>query len=173
MRVRAIVVGLVLGAAALTASAEEPKLELKEYASKDGKYKVLLPGKVETRTEKDDDGPTITTAFASAGKDRAFTVGHFDLPKPVTPEKAKEMLKDMTKPLKDKGVKVTYDKELTVGPDKLPASEYLIEFPAGTFTRQRQLIAGNRMYTFNAVGPKEFVTSKDADKVFESFEVTK
>ncbi len=165
------VVALIL-ATGLWCAADEPKLELKEYASKQGKYKVLLPGKVETKTEKED-GMTLTTATAEAGKGRAFTVGYSDLPGKITAEKAKAMLKDMTKPLKDKGVKVSYDKALTVGPDKLPASEYLIEFPAGTFTRQRTVIAGSRMYTLNAAGPKEFVTSKVADKVFESFEVTK
>lgn len=166
-----VVVGLVLGATPCVA-ANEPELELKAYASKEGKYKVLLPGKVEAKSVKVG-GTTRTTATAAAGKDRAFGVGYSDLPFRVTTEKAKEILKDLTEPLKDKGAKVTYDKELKVGPDKLPAGEYLVEIPAGTFTRQRTIISGNRMYTVIAVGPKEFVTSKRADRVFESFEVTK
>ena len=165
------VAGLLVGAA-LCRAADEPKPDLKEYVSKEGKYEVLLPGAVETKTTKIG-GTTFTTVTAEAGKGQAFAVGYSDLPGPITAGAAEEVLRDVTEPLKEKGAKVIHDKALTVGPDRSPAREYLIESSAGTFIRQRAVIAGNRMYTISAVGPKDFVTSRVADRVFESFEVTK
>ena len=47
-----------------------------------------------------------------------------------------------------------------------------IEMPKH-FQRVRCLIVGRRVYMVAALGPKDFVTSADADKVLESFEVTK
>ena len=55
---------------------------------------------------------------------------------------------------------------------KHPGRDLLIEKPT-TVVRNRVVIVGNRLYQVLIQGPKQFVGSKDADRFFDSFEVTK
>ena len=64
------------------------------------------------------------------------------------------------------------DKELTVGVEKYPARDILIEKPSGC-VRNRAVIAGKRLYQVMIQGTKEVVTSASADQFLASFEVTK
>ena len=68
--------------------------------------------------------------------------------------------------------KVLTDKEIVVGVEKLPGRDLVIEKPA-FFIRNRVVIAGNRLYQVMVQGSKEFVTSKEVDRFFDAFEVTK
>ena len=68
--------------------------------------------------------------------------------------------------------KILTDKELTIGADKHPARDLLIEKP-NFVLRNRAVIAGNRLYQVMAQGSKEFVTSKEVDRFYDAFEVTK
>ena len=71
----------------------------------------------------------------------------------------------------DKG-KVLEEKNLTIGIEKHPARDVLIETPEGCL-RNRIVIAGARLYQVMVRGPKDVVTSASADRFLESFEVTK
>ena len=68
--------------------------------------------------------------------------------------------------------KVLTDKAIEVGVDKHPGRDLLIEKP-NLFIRNRAVIAGNRLYQVMVQGTKEFVNSKEVDRFFEAFEVTK
>ncbi len=175
MHVRAGIFGMVFGIAILTVSAEEPKRELVEYESTDGKYKILLPGEVTTKnkTQKAGGGSTITV-FAEM--DLVYMVSYHDLPKPLAPKQAKEKFKEMVDSFKKNGTKVTHEKSLTVGSNKLTALEIRGEHEKvrGKYSRVRYIISGERIYTILAGGAtEENVTSKFTDKVFDSFKITK
>jgi hypothetical protein len=49
--------------------------------------------------------------------------------------------------------------------------EILVELPASTFTRSQVFIVEDRIYHLLVLGPKDMVSSKDADKFFESFKL--
>ena len=179
------VAALTLGSGALAAADE---LELNEYVSREGKYKVLLPGEVKTndvkaveakaekkgdkKGAKKTDTPTTKVASAAVGPDRAFMVSYSDLAFVVPADQVKTIVADYARSLAGKDGKVLSQKDVKVGTDKRSGREVLIEKPKH-FLRVRCLIVGRRLYQVVAAGPKDFVTSEDADKVIESFEVTK
>ena len=99
-------------------------------------------------------------------------VSYSDLPLVVPADQVKGVVADYARSLAGKSGKLHSQKGVTVGTDKLPGREVLIEMPKH-FQRVRCLIVGRRLYMVAALGPKDFVTSKDADKVFDSFEITK
>jgi hypothetical protein len=68
--------------------------------------------------------------------------------------------------------KVVTEKNIELGLAKLPGRDLLIEKP-NLFIRNRAVIAGNRLYQVMVQGTKEFVTSKEVDRFFDAFEVTK
>lgn len=154
---------------ALVGHAADP-LEFKEFASKGGKFKVLMPGKVETSESKKGDITTFAaTAKPAAGK--VFTVTYFDVKFDIPAAKSQEMLKLFGAGVKGKQVS---DKEKTLGKNKLPARETVYEADQGVFIRSLLVLDGQRIYHIIYGAPnKDEVTSKDADKFFESFEVVK
>jgi hypothetical protein len=90
----------------------------------------------------------------------------------VPAEQVRTTVSGYLKSLAGPGGKVVSTKDTTVGPDKIAAREAIIQQPKN-FLRVRSTIVGKRLYQVIAAGPKDFVTSKDADKVFDSFEITK
>ena len=58
------------------------------------------------------------------------------------------------------------------GKEKYPGRDTLVE-SADHHMRYRGVLAGGRVYQLMLLGPKEFVTSQDAEKVLDSLEVTK
>ena len=72
----------------------------------------------------------------------------------------------------DRTARSIEDKEMTVGAEKYPGRDVLIEKPL-TRVRNRIVIAGPRLYQVMVQGPKEFVTGRDADRFLDAFEVTK
>jgi hypothetical protein len=164
---------VVLGAGSSLLAADD--LELNLYTSADGKYKVLLPGEVNTMDKKlggTVGGTNTKTASAFVGSDAAFAVSYADLMLEVPADQVRGVVSGYVKSLAGKGGKVLSSKDCTIGPDKVAGREVLIQQPKN-FLRVRATIVGKRLYQVVAAGPKDFVTSKDADKVLDSFEITK
>jgi hypothetical protein len=169
MLLRALFAAGLLAGLGATALADE--LELNPYISADGKYKVLLPGEVKT-SDKKLAGTITKTASAFASSDAAFAVSYADLTVDVPADQLKSILAGYVKTLTGPGGKIVTAKDCTVGADKLAGREALIQQPKN-FLRVRATIVGKRLYQVIAAGPKDFVTSKDADKVLDSLEIIK
>jgi hypothetical protein len=161
-----------LAVATLAAAQESPRPEWREYKSAEGRFKVSLPGEVKAMEKKTSGGPVSKMAVVVVAPGRTLSVSYFDVESVPTPREAKQALAQISQGLKGKDGKILSDTEATFGPDKLPSRDVLVEGPK-SHTRNRTVIAGRRVYQVLAVGPKEFVTSKDVDKVFDSFETTK
>jgi hypothetical protein len=151
------------------------QVEFKPYASSDGRYKVLFPGAVKTETVDVEAGQmalkvTVDSVELRAGT--AFLVSHVDAPEEVAKQPAGPRLDKVRDANKGAGGKVLADKDLTVGAEKFPARDVLIE-NAGGCIRNRIVIAGRRLYQVMVQGPKDVVTSPSADRFLASFEVTK
>jgi len=149
--------------------------EFKPYASTEGRYKVLFPGPVKTDTVdvKTDTGETTVTIDSVELKaGTSFLVSFVDAPEGVSKQPAGPRIDKVRDANRGKDGKVLAEKELTIGTEKYPARDVLIEKPDGCI-RNRIVIAGNRLYQVMVQGPKDVVTSQSADRFLASFEVTK
>lgn len=153
----------------LTALAAYEKVEAKEFASKDGKFKATFPGPVKT-TETKAGGTALHTATAQPKPEVVYQVVYFDIPFEVPADKAQETLKQFASALK--GMTLS-EKDVKLGKEKLPAREAVYEL-TGAHLRQLMVLDGKRVYQVSVGGPKkEDVTSKAADQFVGSFRVTK
>src|SRR5262245_27186497 len=172
MRTRTFaVVGLLVGLA--IAGAQPPEFKL--YASMEGRYKVLFPGAVTTEEVAIPNGKdelTLTVDAVELRGGTSFMVTYIDAPADVAKMPAGPRLNKVRDGNKGTDGKVLEEKDLTIGTEKYPARDVLIEKPS-THIRNRIVIAGNRLYQVMIQGPKDVVTSPSADKFLDSFEITK
>jgi hypothetical protein len=175
MRTRTFALAALAAGLCLPAAAQPPKPEYKPYASSAGRYKVLFPGpvKTDTREVKADFGTlNITLDTVELPGEVTFLVTHLEYPAAAPKMEPAKRLDKVRDGNKGADGKVLAEKELTVGPDKHPAREVLIEKPSAVI-RNRIVVAGDRLYQVMLQGPKDYVTGADADRFFDSFEVTR
>lgn len=144
------------------------------FTSKEGRFSVALPGKPKEETKqattpsgKKKEFRTFTLVSAP---DRIYLVNYNDYPEAVVREpKNKETAFDAIR--KGLGGKVVSEKKISVGKNKSPGRELLIELPMKIFYRARIFFVGKRLYQTVAMGADEFVRGKKADQFFDSFKV--
>lgn len=156
--------------AALTAKAADEK-----YTSKEGRFAIQFPGgaKVKTETRKTGDKLALNMVTADAGDGKACVVLYIDIPGLETVG-AKLFFDSAEKSAgKAKGDKVEDARDFTFGSGKLAAREFVVVSENGRKLKTRMIVDGSRAYTIMLGDPKEFATSKEAAKVFDSFEITK
>lgn len=172
MRLRTPTAAALLFALVGTAAGQKP--ESKVHTSVEGKYKVRMLAGVKTEKKPLKVGGmdlTIHTASAVISAKSAVVVTHVEFTEPVTDARRKEMVEKTALGAAQKGKMVT-NKEYEHGAEKYPGRDCLIE-NANHHVRYRGVLAGQRMYQIMVLGPKEFVTGKEADAIIDSFEVTK
>lgn len=166
----------LLAVALLAAAAQQPAaLQFQPFASAAGRYKVIFPGAVKTESTEitTPAGPrTLTFDSVSLDADVRFMVTFVDPPDDVAKQPPGPRLDKVRDAAKGSDGKVVSDKDVQVGAEKYPGRDVLIEKPLYA-VRNRIVIAGPRLYQVLVQGPKEFVTSRDADRFFDAFEVTK
>ena len=170
MRTR-IVALAALAAAVAVASGQD----FKQYASGAGKYKAMFPGIVKTETtdiQAGKDTLKLTLDSVELKGDTVFMVSYVDAADDVAKKPAGPRLDKVRDGNKGAAGKVIEDKEITLGEEKYPGRDILIETPGG-YIRNRAVIAGNRLYQVMIQGSKDVVTSPSADKFINSFEITK
>jgi hypothetical protein len=152
------------------------QVEFKQYASADGRYKVLFPGAVTTEVEEVMAGKAtlkVTIDSVELRGGTAFVVTYVDAPEEVAKMPAGPRIDKVRDANKGEKGKALEEKDLTVGMEKYPARDVLIQTPDG-FLRNRIVIAGARLYqVMIRAEKKDIVTSASADKFLTSFEVTK
>jgi hypothetical protein len=174
MRTRTIAL-LALAAALGTTALAADKPEYKQFASSEGRYKVLFPGGVKSETQelKTDLGTLkLTIDSVELDDDVVFCVTFIDYPEELTKTDPPKRLDKIRDGSKGADGKVLSEKDVTVGPEKHPGREVLIQKP-DVVIRNRIVLAGTRMYQVMIEGSKAFVTSPDADRFFDSFQVTR
>lgn len=165
---------LILPLAAGAATLAEP-LDFKPYASADGRYKCIFPGPVKTETEEVKAGSEtlkLTLDAVEISEGVHFMVTYIDVPDAVAKMPHGPRLDKVRDGNKGADGKVLLDKEIAIGADMHPGRDLLIE-KSNFHLRNRAVIAGNRLYQVMVQGTKDFVTSKEVDRFFDSFEVTK
>ena len=147
----------------------------KEFQSKEGGFKILLPGtpKEQKMNIPLPNGGTIeqrqflvdagSVAHVMAFQDNAAVADD--------PEKALGNVRDAV--AKNFMAKVQSSKSVKLS-DKYPGLEFLIESPQPKIAyRSRAYLVGKRLYQVSVVGPMAVVTSAESDRYFDSFALTK
>jgi uncharacterized protein (TIGR03000 family) len=146
----------------------------KGYTSREGRFTADMPGKVVPSTE-DLGGGRKRFIFSAPAKDRNHQVSYMDFSaKTVEGKDPIALLKAFRSGYRE-GKKFEGEKKIELGKDKVPGIEYRLDAGDGVFIRERLYLASNRLYTVfvASVKDKDFLTSKDADRFFDSFKITK
>jgi hypothetical protein len=163
---------IVLFAVTFTA---DPALDYKPFASSAGRYKTIFPGPVKSEITDVKAGAAtlkLTLDSVEVADGVLFLVSHIDAPDDVAKLPHTTRLDKVRDGNKGEDGKVLLDKPIEVGLEKLPGRDLLID-KSSFHLRNRAVIAGNRVYQVMVQGSKEFVMSKDVERFFDSFEVTK
>ena len=154
---------------------DAPKLDWKEYMPEGGAYKILMPGKVKTmKQEAPSPGGKITIymAIAAFPSGSVYMSTHNDIPGDAAAADTKTTLEGLVNGVKGKG-ELMLKKEITLGKDKIPGIEFIVDKGAQKM-RGRGYMDKTKMYQVIVIGKsKDEVTSKDADKFLDSFEIMK
>jgi hypothetical protein len=163
----------------LLVAADAPPSALKEFASKEGGFSVLLPG-TPNETKIPIPAPpggkrTTQYLFAVNRGNGAYLVSYQDNPEleKVSAEKAQEALKRAQTGVQNMfNGKLMNEKAITFQGN--PGREFSTEVPAGPgVCRSRIYLVKGRLYQLIAVGVKEFPTTPEAEQFFNSFKLTK
>jgi hypothetical protein len=151
------------------------QIEFQQYASTDGRFKVMFPGPVKTDTVEVPSGKDklkVTVDSVELRGGTAFLVTYVDAAPEVANSPAGPRIDKVRDANKGERGKVLEDKQIALGMEKYPARDVLVQTPAG-YLRNRIVIAGPRLYQVMIRGEKDVVMSASADKFLASFEVTK
>jgi hypothetical protein len=158
-----------------TARAED-KWEI--YNSKDGKYSILFPGKPAESDQKfESNGVELKQYLATVvvNNDLLYLVAYNDFPEAAIAGADKDALLDGVRDgdVKVFGGKLASEKKITLGKEKYPGREILLEKPDETRVyRSRAYFAGNRLYQVVIIAAKDAATNKETDKYFDSFKLS-
>ncbi len=160
---------------ASSASGQGPQLEFQSVTSAAGKFTAVMPGKPKEHTEEIN-SPIgkleLHKLWVEVSKDLVFIIVYCDYPAEAVRNEPQTVLKGARDGLLVGKRKLIEDKELTLGKDKIAGRALVIE--VGTLHyRARHFLAGRRLYQVVIVGSKDAVTSPNANKYFDSFEITK
>lgn len=167
---RAAVVGIVLVAFAGLAGAQPAGT----YVSPNGKYTIKFPDtpKVTTKgTETAVGELTVTVATFATAEGNVFLVSHTEFPTVPKAENRGTLFDGVRDGVKGSG-KITDDKDIAFGPDKLPGREFVVD-KGKQRVRYRVVLRDAKLYQVAAIGTADFVAGRDANQFFESFELTK
>ncbi|HEV3387121.1 MAG TPA: hypothetical protein VG097_20040 [Gemmata sp.] len=152
--------------------------EVKTYESKAGKYKADFPKAPNVDTKKVDDG--VLNIASIEYKGGGFIVIYSDLDaEKLKKSKPKEILAGGEKGLIEGfKPKITSTKDIEFGKQKYPARQiageaFLAEEGININLRLTLILADNRLYQVFVFGPKDLPNGKEAEKFFETFEITK
>ena len=151
--------------------------KVQDFTSKEGKFSVAFPGKPKEATKDADSaaGKLSFTRFTYEDGDTGLLVIYCDYPPKLRKEKGAEKILDDARDgcvEKAKG-KLTDEKKRTIGKDKEPGRELLIQLPdeGKPYFRSRMYLVGDRLYQVIVVGPEKYATGKDADAFLDSFKL--
>lgn len=157
---------------AVGASQAQDKAEWKEFSSKEGRFKVLLPGKPQER--KQPVGNNIEQVqYLIDGGDRAYLIAYQDDANFKNADDA--VVKQALGAGRDAAVaslkgKLLSQKEFKFD-KKYSGLEFQIDIPDSGIYRSRIFMVKERLYQITVLGPKDVATSKEADKFLDSFKL--
>jgi tetratricopeptide (TPR) repeat protein len=134
-----------------------------EVVSADGGFRILMP-RPPVLTKETEAG-IAHNAYTLETPQGRFVAAWFDVPEgsSLTFDAALEAF------IAARDGKLETDDRVSLE-DEFPGRDWLIRLPAGDYCRMRLLTVKTRNYQLIVEGPKELVTSKEADAYFNSFQ---
>jgi hypothetical protein len=170
MRSLLVLISIAAGSACLHA---DDQAEWKEFTSKEGHFKVVMPGTPKQQqfdTESDFGKGVLHMNSVQAGK-TIYGANYCDFPAEIR----KAPIKKVYDSSRDGAVanlegKLVGEKEITLG--KYPGREIQIEVAGGKqLFRARVFLVEQRLFQVVVMGTKEAAISKEADKFLDSFKL--
>lgn len=159
-----------------SATLHSDEVDLKVFASKEGKFSVQMPKDPSTTTRNVDTplGKLKLTLTEKQQGESHYAIVYADYPadkmKNFDVNKSLDGARDGS--VKNTGGKQISEKKITLGNAKYPGRELLIRLKDGrVWMRQRIYMVDLRQYQVVLGGPEEVVKSKAADKFFQSFKL--
>lgn len=172
---RSSLVLILFAFGSVMADADEKKSDWKEFTSKEGLFRVLMPGTPKQHTaEAESDFGKGVLHMNTAQADRTLYGAHYlDYPAEIKKAPIQKVL-DASRDgaLANLEGKLVSEKDIKL--DKYPGREVQIEVAEGKrLFRARVYLVEQRMYQVVVFGTKAAATSKEADKFIDSFTLTK
>jgi hypothetical protein len=170
---RSLLVLAMFALCSVLAYADEEKADWKEFASQEGRFKVLMPGtpkQGKAETESDFGKGVLHMNTVQAGR-TMYGANYCDFPAKIKKVPIKQVLDSS----RDGAVanlegKLVSEKDIKL--DKRPGREVQIEVAGGKpLFRARVYLVEQRLYQVVVFGTKEAATSKKADKFLDSFKL--
>lgn len=145
-----------------------------EFTSAEGKFRVLMYGKPEEKSLEVDNKPARSFEVTPR-KGVSYMVVYFD---PTLDPKERNNPDYIERTLSKLSLKTEENSKgkiqsaKRVQLQKHPGQEVLIEAPDNVTIRVRYYLVNDRCYELVAAGPKDAVTSEEADKFLNSFRPT-
>jgi hypothetical protein len=164
----------MLAFGSVPAHAQDSKTDWKEFTSKEGHFKVLMPGKPEHNNldSVSDFGKGILHMNSAQANGTMYAGNYSDFPEGIK----KVPIKQVFDSSRDGAVgnldgKLVSEKDIEL--NKHPGREILIAVAGGVrLFRVRVYLVDRRLYQVVVFGPKEAANSKEADKFLDSFKLT-
>lgn len=155
------------------------KVEFKEFQSKEGRFKVLIPG-TPKELERSTAGIRTKMYVIEIKNNGAYMAAYAD--KPGTKDAKDDVIEKVLKASRDGVIsnfngKLLKDSSIKLN-DKYPGRDFEVEleFPddkSKRLARLRIYLVDGRLYQVHVLGTKEFVTSDEATKFLDSFALIK
>jgi hypothetical protein len=147
--------------------------ELKEFASAEGKFKILLPGKPEEGTVKA--GKTLVKTFTLKTDEGTYRIAYAEvkLPPDEPEEKTQQRLDGvLASMVKDAKAKATKQGRIKLADKHLGRLIEAEQTDGKGLMRGRIYLVGGRLYQIMLVGAPALVSSDQTSKFLNSFAVT-
>ena len=139
----------------------------KQYTSKEGGYKILMPGKptAVVRNKNQDSFKTVRLQTKAALYSVSFRGG------PIFTGSAIPELFGWTQRTTIRGLHARLMEEQSISVGGYPGKEFLIITPEAKYQRNRMIIVKNRYYVITMSGTRRALISEDGDTFFNSFQL--
>ena len=172
MRMPCLVLGLT--AASLLGS-QDKDAAWKEYASKEGRFVVLMPGVPVEQKEnvKTPSGPIdLTMAVVERKKEEtAYLVIFSEFPEAVLKKGTADQRLDYARNRAAASTKGKLTSEIKIRLGDYPGRELHLEVEGKGMVRLRMYAVKDRLYQLLVAGPKERALGKEADRFLTSFQL--
>jgi hypothetical protein len=143
------------------------------FTSMEGGYTVRFPGKPKESTETYRSELKLAKATFATTDGYAYLVAYTDFPADaIRPDTRAKVLDGIRDGLTGQDWKVTSEKEIAFGPDKLPGRELLVE-KGRQHMRFKVVLKDDRLYQAAVIGTERFVKGTDATRFLDSFRIGK
>ena len=151
-----------------------PQLKFQKLESAAGRFTVEVPGAAKEKTEGlGDTGLTQHSFDVVVPPSSRFHISFIDFREAsIKGKDPQAVLKAYREGIRD-GAEFEGDKVIHLGKAKVPGREYRLESEKDVFVRERLVLAGNRLYIVMLASraDKQFLSSTDADRFFDSFAI--